>query len=199
MSLKTMSKSSVYRVTTFHCAPVSAFFPTKFDELRACGCSGGCSPSACCFPAKLLQSCTAKYWDAIFHCAPFSANSFTKLLRAFWCSGGCSPSACCFALKSSQLCTAGHWDAIFHCAPFSVNSLAELVGAGCCGGGGSPPCCAWAAGTLFLLLFTRRVPRVCFFCRATVPAEHSARFVFVLVAGLTELIACCALALQNPP
>ena len=82
---------------------------------------------------------------------------------------------------------------------FSVDSLAELVGAGCCGGGGSPPCCAWAAGTLFLLLFTRRLPRVCFFCRATVPAEHSARFVFVLVAGLTELIACFALALQNPP
>ena len=129
----------------------------------------------------------------------FSANFLAKLLRAFCCSGGCSPSACCFSWKLLPSCAAGHWNAPFHCAPFSVNSLAELVGAGCCGGGGSPPCCAWAAGTLFLLLFTRRLHRVCFFCRATVPAEHSARFVFVLVAGLTKLIACCALALQNPP
>ena len=176
----------------------SANFLTKIAKLRACWCSGGCSPSACCFPAKLLQSCTAEYLNAIFHCAPFSANSFTKLLRAFWCSGGCSPSACWFSLKLLQLCTAGHWDAIFHCAPFSANSLAELVGAGCCGGGGSPPFCAWAAGKLLSLLFARGLPRVCFSCRATVPAEHSARCIFVLVAGLTELIACFALALQNP-
>ena len=169
--------------------PFSTNFLTKM--LWACCCGGCLSLCDRFLSTKLPWLHTVGHWNAIFHCAPFSANSVTKLLRSFWCSGGCSPSACCFALKSSQLCTAGHWDAIFHCAPFSVNSLAELVGAGCCGGGGSPPCCAWAAGTLLL--------RVCSSCRATMSAEHSARFVFVLVAGLTKLIACCALALQNPP
>ena len=141
---------------------------------------------------------TAEDWNANFHCAPFSANFLTKLLRACRCSGGCSPSVCCFSLERLQSRTAEHWKAIFHCAPFSENSLAEFVGARCCGGGGSPPFCVWAANTLFAVLFARGLCGACFSCRATVPAEHSARVVFVLVAGLTQLIACFALAPQNP-
>ena len=141
----------------------------------------------------------AENGNATFHCAPFSANFLTKLLRACWCSGGRSPSACCFSAKLLQSRTAEYWDAIFHCAPFSANSLAKFVEACCCGGGGSPPFCAWAAGTLLALLFALGLFRVCFSCRATVPAEHSARFVFVLVAGLTKLIVCFAPAQQNPP
>ena len=51
---------------------------------------------------------------------------------------------------------------------------------------------------LLALLFTRGLLRVCFSCRATISAAHSARFVFVLVAGLTKLIVCFAPAQQNP-
>ena len=164
MSLKTMLTKSLHRAengnATFHCAPFSANFLTKFAKLRACWCSGGCSPSACCFSAT------------------FPLETVT---------GNCFPASC----------AAEYW-AIFHCAPFSTNSLAKLVGARCRGGGGLPSLCAWAAGTLLALLFAFGLCRVCFSCRATVPAEHSARLVFVLVAGLTELIACFALALQNP-
>ena len=156
--------------------------------------------------------------NATFHCAPFSANSFTKLLRAFWCSGGCSPSACCFSLKLLQWCTAGHWNAIFHCAPFSANLLTKLVWACCCGGGCSPsvwcfsikllwacwcvgggcsPSVCWFSTKLLLALaFARGLSWACVSCRATTSAEHLARS--VLVAGLTELTVRFAPALQNP-
>ena len=140
----------------------------------------------------------AENGNATFHCAPFFRKFSGKIVASFLLQWWLLTICLLFFLETVAVLRGWALERPFPLPPFSVNSLAELVGAGCCGGGGSPPCCAWAAGTLFLFLFTRKVLRVCFFCRATVPAEHSARFVFVLVAGLTYLIAWFAPAPQNP-
>ena len=52
---------------------------------------------------------------------------------------------------------------------------------------------------LLAVLFACGLLRVCFSCRAAISAEHSARFVFVFVAGLTELTLCFTPAQQNLP